>query len=410
MNPFLWLSGADPELIHKCGDAAYSEKGKFIGFGTTVLIPAVYGGLAAGYAISTFVDYSPVYIFGGLLWFLTILAIDRFLVSTLYKSRVHSRKEFWFALSARLTLAVVLGFVIAHPLVMFLFRDSIEKQAIADRSKDFIAAVGNIEDEISNKFKNDIELIAGMRATLTCRESLLSSERTGAKVNLPCGSTTGLLGDKKISQKVDEENKKLKAYIETLESKLTDKTKGYQAQKDEITRVFDIATKQNELPNKPKFDYLSRTKALQHLTEKKSHLWWAYHLLILALIIIDSLLVILKATTSIGPYELERDTVYQQIEILSDSRIEAFREHSSEWYTKLVKLQLLIEAKKQEMEMPRDLIEELARSEPARQKKFEGYLKHFGIDISDPQLMKLRQLYRDAYEKAIEKIREVLRS
>src|SRR5690242_9378705 len=110
-NPFVWLSGADPEILKQCTKLPRTERRKFAGFGTLVLIPATLGLFSMGYAISTFSSdpYSinphasdpRIYITGAVVWFLIVLAIDRFLVSTLYKSALKTNRDFWIALSSR---------------------------------------------------------------------------------------------------------------------------------------------------------------------------------------------------------------------------------------------------------------------------------------------------------------------
>lgn len=399
-NPFLWLSGADTALIDKCGDSAHTERNKFIGFGTTVIIPAVFGGLAAGYAISTFIDFFLVYFLGGILWFFTILAIDRFLVSTLYKSRIHSAISFKIALFVRLVLAVVLGFVISHPLVMFVFKDAIEKQVVIDHANNYTESIGKIKQEINDKFQYEIGLINTKQATLECKKDLVVFERTGAKKTLACGSTSGKVGVSVYTDKLETEINKLESELIKLRSELKEKISGYQTGQDSITTHFE---------NGATLDYIARTKALQKLTEKEPHIWWANTLLIFALVLVDSLLVILKATTPIGQYELEKDKLYKQAEILSDAEILAYQNHSANAYKEVVELKLLADAIEKKMNAPRDLLEKFVNNEPTRMRRFENSLKIFGKDRFN-DVLELRELYLDAYKNATEKFKGIFKS
>lgn len=398
-NPFLWLSGADSALIDKCGDSSQSEKTKFIGFGTTVIIPAVFGGLAAGYAISTFIDFFLVYLFGGILWFFTILAIDRFLVSTLYKSRVHSAVSFKIALAVRLVLAVVLGFVISHPLVMFVFKNAIEKQVVIDHANNYVESIGKIKLEIDERFKKEIELINNKQSTLECKKNLIVFERTGTKKILDCGGTSGVVGVSIYTGILESEIADMEKELPKLRAELKEKISGYQKGQDAITAYFN---------NGATLDYIARTKALQNLTAKEPHVWWANILLIFVLVLIDSLLVILKATTPIGRYEIEKDKLYKQAEILSDAEVLAYKNHSADAYKEVVKLKLLADAIEKKMNIPRELLEKFVGNEPTRMKHFDNYLKNFGKDRFD-DVLHLRDIYLDAYKNAADKFREILK-
>src|SRR4051812_35530881 len=112
---FVWLSGADPALIARSGDLERSERTRFGGVGSLVLIPATLGFAGMSYAVST-VSSDPIIYFGvGGAWAFAVAAIDRYLVSTLYKSRLKNRSQI-LAVIARLMFAVLVGLAVSHPL------------------------------------------------------------------------------------------------------------------------------------------------------------------------------------------------------------------------------------------------------------------------------------------------------
>jgi Domain of unknown function (DUF4407) len=403
MNPFLWLSGADPALITRCGDLAHVERNKFNGFGTTVLIPAVFGSLAAGYAASTFRNDPVVYISAGIVWFFTILAIDRFLVSTLYKSRVHKTSGFWIALGVRLILAVVLGFVISHPLVLLIFNDSIHKQIARDHNQAYTVSVGDLETDKKDKFKLEYESLADKEIILECRKQLLIYEQSGPPArtatdskNRPCGASTGKMGINKYYKSIEKQVEASEKEIAEIKTKLNG---GF--------KEAGIAL-ETEFKKGASTDYLARTKALQNLTKTDTHVWWANALLILSLVLIDSLLVLLKATTPIGQYEIEKDKLYEQAKILADAETAAFRVHSAGAYQEVVELKLLAKATEANMETVRTLPERFIDEEPRRASKFAKSVKKMDKSKFHDALM-LRQLYLDAYQKAAQMISKLIK-
>jgi hypothetical protein len=147
---FFWLSGAGTETLEQCPNW---EQRKYVAFGATVLVPCAFAFIACAYALSTLTDRAGVIYPVAGVWAFIILTIDRALLAGYRPFLSWWRKMSQFSL--RLIVAVLMGLTIAHPLVLLLFRDTIntvieEERAVeiaAERAK-FSAAKDAIRGEI----------------------------------------------------------------------------------------------------------------------------------------------------------------------------------------------------------------------------------------------------------------------
>lgn len=148
---FFWLSGAGTETLEQCPNW---EQRKYVAFGATVLVPCAFAFIACAYALSTLTD-NPRVIYGvAMVWAFIILTIDRALLAGYRPFLSWWRKLSQFSL--RLIVAVLMGLTIAHPLVLLLFRDTIntvieEERAteIAQERGKFAVAKENVRVEIN---------------------------------------------------------------------------------------------------------------------------------------------------------------------------------------------------------------------------------------------------------------------
>lgn len=112
------IGGYDIETAKSCTS---SEINKMSKNGSLILVPAVVGLFSMSYAMFLITQSLPFALLGGFAWSLVILAIDRSLVST------ERPGGFSFGLLGRLLLAIVIGFVVAEPVVLLVFKDSIDE-------------------------------------------------------------------------------------------------------------------------------------------------------------------------------------------------------------------------------------------------------------------------------------------
>lgn len=128
---FFWLSGAGTETLEQCPNW---EQRKYVAFGATVLVPSAFAFIACSYALSTLTDNPKVIFPVAAVWAFIILTIDRALLAGYRPFLSWWRKLSQFSL--RLVVAILMGLTIAHPLVLLLFRDTIQTVVEEDRSKE----------------------------------------------------------------------------------------------------------------------------------------------------------------------------------------------------------------------------------------------------------------------------------
>jgi hypothetical protein len=126
---FFWLSGAGTETLEQCPNW---EQRKYVAFGATVLVPCAFAFIACAYALSTLTSDPRVIYPVAAVWAFIILTIDRALLAGYRPFLSWWRKLSQFSL--RLLVAILMGLTIAHPLVLLLFRDTIQTVVEEKRS------------------------------------------------------------------------------------------------------------------------------------------------------------------------------------------------------------------------------------------------------------------------------------
>src|SRR5690348_15253228 len=126
-SAFVWLSGADPDILARCTNLRRSERIRFASLGAMTAIPAVLGTCSMAYAMSTLTHDPRLYLAAGLTWGCIVLIIDRYLVSTVYKSTVNKLGGRIGSVLARLLFGLLVGITVSHPLVLLWFNDSIHQ-------------------------------------------------------------------------------------------------------------------------------------------------------------------------------------------------------------------------------------------------------------------------------------------
>jgi len=121
----VWVAGADYQVL-----STYPhEKAKYIGTGTGILITGIIAGLSMWFALTSALGTSvavatPL----AVCWSLTIMSIDRWLVSSIKRQPDYKLRHYIRAALPRLFLAAVLGFVISTPITLRVFQKEIDFQ------------------------------------------------------------------------------------------------------------------------------------------------------------------------------------------------------------------------------------------------------------------------------------------
>ncbi len=139
---FFWLSGAGTETLELCPNW---EQRKYVAFGATVLVPCSFAFIACAYALSTLTDNNWVIFPVAAVWAFIIMTIDRALLAGYRPYLSIFRKAGQFML--RMLVAVLMGITIAHPLVLLLFRDTINSVIEKDRAAEIEVVRSGFEKE-----------------------------------------------------------------------------------------------------------------------------------------------------------------------------------------------------------------------------------------------------------------------
>jgi hypothetical protein len=138
------LAGVDETVL----DHAPSERPRYTALGGVVLSTATVAAFSMAMALHQVLGHnSAVTILPVLGWFLIILNLDRWLVST--TSPLHLGRMV-LAVLPRLLMAVVFGVIIAEPLVLRVFETAVERQVEDSRQQDLV------------KFQSDLEICNGL--------------------------------------------------------------------------------------------------------------------------------------------------------------------------------------------------------------------------------------------------------
>src|SRR5947209_2813349 len=140
---FWWCAGADKDVLNNC---PRSERIKHAGYGSLILVPAILAFFSSSYALSTFINNRNAYLAGAVTWALIVFAIDRVIISTFRKGAAIRNDLASVSFIARLIFAILVGFVVAHPLVMFYFDSSIEGR-LDEKQRDEIAKINKTYDD-----------------------------------------------------------------------------------------------------------------------------------------------------------------------------------------------------------------------------------------------------------------------
>ncbi len=296
LTRFLWrCSGASIALLEKCK----AEAEKYAGIGATVLFTGIFAALAGGYALYTlFEHWLPALIFG-LLWGLMIFNLDRFVVSSMRKS-----KGKWNELkmaAPRILLTLLIAMVIAKPLEMKIFEKEIDTELVVMQQEvyqeqdslvraRFLPAIDTLEQEVAH-------LKAEIDTKTSERNGLLAIARQEA-------DGTGGSGKKNLGPiyklkkaDADQANDELRTIKSTNDALITEKLKNITIAKDSLSTA--LATLERST-----YDGLAaRIEAMGRLSQKSPPIRYAEWFIFLLFIAVELAPVLVKLLSPIGPYD-----------------------------------------------------------------------------------------------------------
>lgn len=292
---FLWCAGADTALLARL---PRSETIKQIGFGTLVLVPALLALFAMTYALSTLSGNPLIYATGGVLWAAIVFCFDRFLVSSFRKSGSVTDDVSSAVFLSRLAMAGFVGMIVAHPLVMLYFRESIDERLDLERQGRMtaIAAAYDAERQGVQEQVVAVEAEIRQRELLRDRHQLRLIDEIDGVVS---GRTTGIPG-----RGASAEEKKLQ--LERAERELAAaRSRGIARIEELRLQLSGLAGSRREATQsyRQSRDYLARVGALEALARESPHVDRLQWFLILFFVFVDVLPILFKGLTPAGPYD-----------------------------------------------------------------------------------------------------------
>ncbi len=228
---FFWLSGAGTETLEQCPNW---EQRKYVAFGATVLVPSAFAFIACSYALSTLTDNPRVIFPVAGVWAFIILTIDRALLAGYRPFLSWWRKMSQFSL--RLVVAILMGLTIAHPLVLLLFRDTIQTVVEEDRSKEIAAERDKFavtKDAARGEITKLEEAIEAQREKRkeTFQAKFILQEREDAKSAIP-----GLTAEQQTELKsaTDEATKPFRDRLDNVNKQSDELTPQYAKLQEEL--------------------------------------------------------------------------------------------------------------------------------------------------------------------------------
>lgn len=292
---FIWLSGADKDLVAKC---SAGEQSRIINLGALILIPALSGLISMSFAISTFSKNIPICLLIGVLWFAMVLFIDRYLVSTFRKKERTLLDILSTKFIIRFVFAGFVGITVSHPLVLFIFNDTITQARFLEKQQ--------AEAQYARKDSFDLALankkLDSLSVELKQLDTLYLAEKNGVKIfRNGIQLTTGKVGangkgsknlEKLISQKEKE--------IETEAKKTNDNIK--EINRKSIERINDYRSSLRE-------DYITKVNTLNEIEKQpdKKHIKYVRWFLLIFFVFIDLVPLGFKVATDKKEYDIRHE-------------------------------------------------------------------------------------------------------
>lgn len=282
------LSGYDRKTVEQ---STSTELNKICMAGTLVLIPGFIALFSYGYAIGLIFKSLWAGVIGGFVSSIVLILIDRALMSWTRK------RSFNLGLASRLAFAVVIGVMMAEPVVIKIFDDSIKEQQyseLQELKKQSISDLMVKENEIRNKLTFEQRKLEDLRLAYT--QEMDGTGGSGEKNQGP------------IYKKKYEDYINAKAEFESNKDKYNKELYSIQNEKE-----FE----QEQVKNYNATGLIGQMRALNQLAEKENIVFVGMWLCRIMLMLLELLPFFLKLTPT-GDKEL-----YYKIQDAADEENEA---------------------------------------------------------------------------------------
>ncbi|MDO9106459.1 MAG: DUF4407 domain-containing protein [Methylovulum sp.] len=384
-------SGADTETLMAC---ASPVRMKYAQLGFLILIPAIFGFISASYWLSTVFGKDPhgIYIAlgGGLFWGIVIFSLDRFLVMTIKKSESVLRDLFSVSVISRMALAVLIGYVVAHPLVLKMFEPNL-KEMLHERNEVKASAITEewgekitkVNDEIKTLVADTEKLKNGSSDAQTCSEDpelqklvTAKQEEISAAEQEFADEVAGRAGSRTGRPTIGPVARAIRGRIDTLHNQLTDLhsrlgtalancNANFAAMQQSISEARQLRTTQlqqlttqfdkkqqelagletqkqaklRELNEYAAYDFLTLSNALDELAQKNTNISFWEKLLTAVLCAVDLLAMLIKMTCKQDEYDKKKQADERQRFQEVDTQLKAYLESENLYLQNALELQ-----------------------------------------------------------------------
>ena len=294
-----WCAGAHQQLLKEFP----SEHTKYSGLGGVILATFVLAALSAGYAIYSVFGNIGWTIAFALIWGLIIFNFDRFLVSTMRKYGVSTRKQLWMAVP-RMVLALLIGITIARPLELKIFEKEIDTKVAQNMHQKILLN----DSLLLRESQLQLQSATGERDRLLGRKfSLEDTLHRLQQAYVQEADGTGGSGQRGIENLT---RLKMNAYTNSLQQAAPEIKilEGGIAQQDSIINTakagLEEKRKQYETTVKANVGFLERNKALSDLSAEEGSVKWTSLLLSMLIILIEIGPILSKLIMQVGPYDI----------------------------------------------------------------------------------------------------------
>jgi len=289
----IWSAGADQEILSQ--ESCRTERYKYESIGTTVILTAIMAFCSGGYALFT--------VFGSL----TISISLGFIWGSIISS---SKLQFWVGAVTRLSIAILLGFIVAKPLELRLFESEINQKISQQRREREREESRKDQDTPDVKRINKInEEIDNLTREKNQASDALQKARIDAIEEIKGKGVTGKPGVGTIAKERQKNVETIEKSVTFLDSRIQDLLKEKNSLIKKQQSSLSIKTPQKK--EWQEGSLLDRISALEALSKDDPAIAITNKLITLLLIIIEIAPVLVKILSKEGLYEklLEKETI-----------------------------------------------------------------------------------------------------
>jgi len=298
MRFFLFCSAVDVELLQKC---PRSEHQKYAGVGATVFFTGLLACASGGYALFTAFKTVWLSVLLGVFWGLLVFNLDRFLVSTMKKSR--GKLTELLQITPRLLLAILLAVVISTPLELKIFEEEINESLYYAGAKKLDKLDSLYEKRLAQKQERIDQLKQNTEEKREVRDEYYQ------QYVCECDGTCGTGQRGRGSECERKEQKYLQSNIEYQQAKKENDTEIAMIQEDKDRLLLTHLAEKKELQASFSDGLLVRLDALKTLP------YGPQLAIILLLIAIEVAPILVKLLSPYGPYDHLLKTIEYNYEI-----------------------------------------------------------------------------------------------